>query len=121
MRLYHRRLNCAKIAERARGNSRSPVAHQCTENYGFGRTYLVGVQSEHFVESGELHAAPRTWYIEKYVESSSKFGVFEKSFQISLTATSETSPPLRFTAKIPLKMILTDFAVDLAVGSDFLI
>jgi hypothetical protein len=68
------------------------------------------------VQSADPHPAPKARDLQKGIESRGQLIVSEELLQTPLSVRCQTTPPPAFKVWIPLEMILTNLAVDLALA-----
>lgn len=68
------------------------------------------------MQRANLHPTPQAGNIQQYIERSGQLPTMEKPLQILPPVRRESSPPSVLEAQIPLKMVLTNPAVDFAIS-----
>lgn len=68
------------------------------------------------MQRANLHPTPQAVNIQQHIKRSGQLPTMEKPLQILLPVRRESSPPSVFEAQIPLKVVLTNLAVDFAIS-----
>jgi len=79
-------------------------------------TYLVTFHCHHLMQRANLHPTPQAGNIQQHIKRSGQLPTMEKPLQILLPVRRESSPPSVLEAQIPLKVVLTNPAVDFAIS-----
>ena len=81
--------------------------------------HIITFHGDDYVQRADPHPAPEPRNLQEPVESGGQLIVSEELLEAPVPMPAQSTPPLPFKAQIPLEMILTNLAVDLAVARLF--
>ncbi len=83
--------------------------------------HIITFHGHDYVQRADPHPAPEPRNLQEPVESGGQLIVSEELLEAPVPMPAQSTPPLPFKAQIPLEMILTNLAVDLAVARLFFV
>ncbi len=81
--------------------------------------HIIAFHGHHCVQRLDPYSAPKPRNLQERVESGGQLVVSEELLKAPIPMPAQSTPPSPFQAQIPLEMVLTNLAIDLAVARLF--